>query len=174
MFCQRIVRAFRRLFLIGGILLTCGAFTHCGLIGTAASVGLMKLQFGCLVEGSPIDTPNGPVAVEELSTGDMVIGFEGHPVVVRQLHQYREDPAAARHLVVQFTDGAEIRLSRRHRIEGIPAGDLEAGQELGGRVVERVRPLAGVVRSFDLLTEDAGYRIHGIPVNSMIEEMAGR
>jgi hypothetical protein len=32
--------------------------------------------------------------------------------------------------------------------------------------------LNGVSRSFDLLTDDAGYRIGGIPVNSMIAEMA--
>jgi hypothetical protein len=29
----------------------------------------------------------------------------------------------------------------------------------------------GIKRSYDLLTEDEGYRIDGIPVNSMIEEM---
>lgn len=37
----------------------------------------------------------------------------------------------------------------------------------------RIESLGGVSRSFDLLTEDAGYRIAGIPVNSMISEMAG-
>ena len=30
----------------------------------------------------------------------------------------------------------------------------------------------GVEFSYDLLTEDLGYRIDGIPVNSMIEELA--
>ena len=29
----------------------------------------------------------------------------------------------------------------------------------------------GETHSYDLLTEDAGYRINGVPVNSMIEEM---
>jgi hypothetical protein len=29
----------------------------------------------------------------------------------------------------------------------------------------------GENKSYDLLTEDAGYQIHGVPVNSMIEEM---
>ena len=28
-----------------------------------------------------------------------------------------------------------------------------------------------MTKSYDLLTEDAGYQIQGIPVNSMIEEM---
>lgn len=164
---------FLRLFLLLGAAV-CLVLSSCSLIGTAASVGLMKLQFGCLVEGTPIDTPSGPVPVEQLAAGDMVTGYDGTPVRIRQLHQYQEDPAAARHLAVCFVDGAEIRLSTRHRICGIPAGRLEAGQELGGRVVSQIRPLGGVSRSFDLLTDDSGYRIHGIPVNSMIEEMAGR
>lgn len=134
----------------------------------------MKLQFGCLVEGTPIDTPNGPVPVEQLATGDLVIGYGGSPVAIRQVHQYREDPAAERHLLVRFEDGAEIRLSGRHRVAGTPAGDLREGQAVAGRVVAHIGSLTGVARSFDLLTEDAGYRIHGIPVNSMIEEMARR
>ena len=152
----------------------CLVLGSCSLIGTAASVGMLKLQFGCLVEGTPIDTPSGPVPVELLAAGDLVTGYDGTPVRVRQVHQYQEDPAATRHLAVHFVGGGEIRLSARHRICGIPAGDLEPGEELGGRVVARIRPLAGVSRSFDLLTDDAGYRIHGIPVNSMIAEMAGR
>ena len=34
----------------------------------------------------------------------------------------------------------------------------------------------GVERSYDILTEDSGYQVGGVPVNSMIEEMyeAGR
>lgn len=174
MFRIRIARSCRLALLVGVALATCGVCTNCSLLGTAASVGMLKLQFGCLVEGTPIDTPKGPVPIERLVAGDVVIGYGGSPVEIRQLHQYKEDSAVARHLAVSFTDGAEIRLSRRHRIGGIPAGDLKEGQTVGDRVVGRIRPLAGVSRSFDLLTEDAGYRIHGIPVNSMIEEMARR
>lgn len=163
---------FSRLFLrLGVALLACLVLGNCGLIGTAAQVGLIKMKFGCLAEGSLIDTPTGPRAVEDLAAGDVVTGYDGSPVLVRQLHQYQEDPTVARHLVVRFAGGEEIRLSPRHRIGGIPAGELEPGRELDGHVVTQVRPLSGVSRSFDLLTDDAGYRIHGIPVNSMIEEM---
>lgn len=152
----------------------CLILNSCNLIGPAASLGLMKLQFGCLVEGSLIDTPGGPVAVEDLRTGDRVVGFGGSEVTIRQIHQYDEDPEAARHLVVKFASGAEIRLSPRHRIDGIPAGRLAAGDRIEGDEVTTIRPLGGVSRSFDLLTDDAGYRIGGIPVNSMIGEMQGR
>lgn len=133
---------------------------------------MVKLRFGCLAEGTRIDTPTGPVAVGKLKTDDLVIGFGGEPVAVLQIHQYPEDAAASRHLTVNFADGAEIQLSRRHRINGTPAGQLEPGDRINGHLVTGVSSLSGVSRSFDLLTEDQGYRIHGIPVNSMIEEMA--
>ena len=106
--------------------------------------------------------------------GDLVVGYQGEAVVVLQVHQYQEDPAALRHLRVRFSDGMEIQLSGRHRINGVPAESLGQGDRIGGRVVSAVEPLGGVRRSFDLLTEDRGYRIGGIPVNSMIEEMAGQ
>ncbi|MDA0767587.1 MAG: Hint domain-containing protein [Verrucomicrobia bacterium] len=158
-----------------GVLLGAGVLLlgGCSLFNTVVGVGLVKLRFGCLVEGTLIDTPEGPVAVEDLETGAVVIGYAGVPVVVRQVHQYREDPALLLHLTVRFEEGAAIQLSRRHRIEGVAAEELRVGDEVGLRVVSAVDSLGGVTRSYDLLTEDAGYRIGGIPVNSMIEEMAG-
>ena len=166
-------RLFRIAFLITVVLGTL-VMSNCGLFGVAASAGLIKLQFGCLPEGTLIDTPTGPVPVETLSTGDRVIGFDGSPVVIRQLHQYQEDPSTTSHLVVRFDNAAEVSLSPRHRIGGIPARDLAPGDTIAGHVVTEVRALPDVSRSFDLLTDDKGYRIGGIPVNSMIEEMAGR
>ena len=78
----------RRLF-FGFLAFSCVLLTSCRMLGTAASVGMIKLRFGCLVEGTPIDTPTGPVAVENLNTGDLVIGYEGTPVVIQQVHQYQ-------------------------------------------------------------------------------------
>ena len=147
------------------------ALSSCGLL---FGLGMAKLQFGCLPEGVSIDTPDGPVAVELLQAGDQVIGYRGIPVTIRQVHQYREDPDAVRHIKVRFTNGAEVSLSPRHRIGGTQAGQLKVGDELGGHRVSAILPVTGVSRSFDLLTGDDGYRIHGVPVNSMIEEMAGQ
>ena len=83
-----------------------------------------------------------------------------------------ENAAEIRHLAVSFTNGSTVRLSPRHRIAGIPAGKLKPGDRLGINTVADVVPFGNVSRSFDLLTDDPGYRIQGIPVNSMIEEMA--
>ena len=161
-------------FFFGILALSCLLLSSCGLLGTAASVGMIKLRFGCLVEGSLIDTPSGPIPIEDLSTGDLVIGYQGSPVTVQQIHQYQEDPTRAQHLTITFSNGAELQLSPRHRIHGIPAGQLVQGDRIEGHQVTGTRPLRGVSRTFDLLTTDQGYQIHGIPVNSMIEEMAAQ
>jgi hypothetical protein len=148
--------------------------SSCNLIGTALGLGLAKLQFGCLPQGSPIDTAAGPVKIEKLKSGDVITGFYGNPVRITQIHQYHEDPATSSYLTIHFSNGSVVSTSPRHRIDGIPACELDVGESCGSQIVARIEPLCGVSRSFDLLTEDAGYRIAGIPVNSMIEEMLAR
>lgn len=149
------------------LLAACMLSSGCGLI-------TLKALFGCLPEGAAIDTPNGPVPVEQIRAGDQVIGYHGETVTVQQIHQYREDAEATRHLAVTFTNGSTIRLSPRHRIAGIPADELKPGDRAGGHTVSEVTAIGQVARSYDLLTDDPGYRIQGIPVNSMIVEMARR
>lgn len=156
------------------ILLISVLLPSCGLIGTALSLGVVKLQFGCLPEGTRIDTADGSVRIEDLKAGDTVTGFNGSQVVISQIHQYREDAATSRYLTVHFDNGATVCASPKHRIAGVPASMLKPGDRCGDAMVTRVEPLHGVSRSFDLLTGDPGYRIGGIPVNSMIEEMLGR
>lgn len=146
----------------------------CGLIGTAVGLGLTKLQFGCLPEGTRIDTAAGPVKIENLKAGDVITGFHGDPVRITQIHQYREDPATSRYLTIHFANGSVVSASPRHRIDGTPAAELRVGIHCGSQIVTRIDFLPGVSRSFDLLTEDPGYRIAGIPVNSMIAEMLGQ
>jgi hypothetical protein len=153
------------------VLLIATLLPSCNLLGTVLSLGLVKLQYGCLPEGTRIDTPDGPMPVEQLKAGDVVTGFHGDPVRIEQVHQYAEDPATSRHLTIHFTNGAVVSASPRHRIDGTPASMLKPGDACGGTTVDRITPCERVSRSFDLLTGDPGYRISGIPVNSMIEEM---
>jgi Hint domain len=134
---------------------------------------LVKLQFGCLPQGTLIDTERGPVRIESLKSGDTVIGFHGASVQITQIHQYREDPATSRYITLHFSNGSKVSVSPPHRINHVPASSLQVGDTCGSLTVSRVESLHGVARSFDLLTEDPGYRIGGIPVNSMIEEMRG-
>lgn len=141
-------------------------------INSAIALAPLKLLFSCLPEGTTIDTPEGSRPVESLRPGDMIIGFEGRPVKVLQVHGYAEEVTGEEFLEVGFEDGSLVNLCKLHRIDGIRAGKLKVGDMLGrGHVVKSIRAYGGVERSYDLLTEDDGYRVAGVPVNSMISEM---
>ena len=159
-----------------GLLTFSLATTSCGLIGTAVktavSLAPTKAILSCLPEGTAIDTPEGPKAIEDLKAGELVIGFKGAPVKILQVHNYLEDHTAKRFMTIEFSNGAKVDLCDKHRIQGIRAEDLAEGSLLdSGEVVQAVSIYGGVERSYDLLTEDAGYQINRIPVNSMIEEL---
>ena len=156
------------------LLLIATCLAGCGLIGPLVGAALpyagLKLAFACLPEHTQIDTPSGRQAVENLEPGDSVIGFTGKPVRILQKHSYLESPQTI-FLKITFADGAAVDLCGLHRIDGVHARDIQTGQTVAGRKVVGIEPRRGETRSYDLLTEDAGYQIHGVPVNSMIEEM---
>jgi len=149
------------------LLAVCILLPSCVLVNLA----LTKAFYGCVPEGTQIDTASGTVQIEELKTGDTIIGFSGNPVQILQIHQYQEDPTSSRYLNIQFSNEKSVRVSPRHRIDGKPAGDLKIGDSCGSHEVTDIQSIQGVSRSYDLLTEDSGYRIGGVPVNSMINEM---
>jgi hypothetical protein len=146
----------------------------CSLISPLVQMGLpfagLKMTFACIPEHTPVDTAAGPRPIEQLEPGDSVIGFGGKPVRILQKHSYLEQPETV-FLHITFADGASVDLCGMHRIAGIRARKIQLHQTIAGRQVTGIESHCGETRSYDLLTEDAGYRIHGVPVNSMIEEM---
>ena len=58
-----------------------------------------------------------------------------------------------------------------HRVAGKRAREIQINQTVASRKVTGIESRRGERHSYDLLTEDAGYQIHGVPVNAMIEEM---
>ena len=66
---------------------------------------------------------------------------------------------------MKFDNGSVVNVCDKHRIKGVSAEDITEN------VVEKELH-SGVEFSYDLLTEDIGYRIEGIPVNSMIPQIA--
>jgi hypothetical protein len=148
----------------------CGCNLIGGLVGAAAPYAGLKLYFACIPEHTPVDTPSGPLPIEKLEAGDWVIGFTGKPVRILQKHSYLENPKTV-FLRITFADGAAVDLCRMHRLAGIRAREIQVGQTIAGRKVTGLGSHCGETHSYDLLTEDAGYQIHGVPVNSMIEEM---
>lgn len=169
---QRLKQPFIAAILCATMLVT----SSCGLIGfgvqTAVALVPLKLLFKCVPEGTHIDTPEGSQAIETLRPGDMVIGFKGEPVKVLQIQGYVEDSDVEDFLTVEFDDGAKVDVCDKHRIYGVRAGKLSVGDQLkSGHIVKSITSYAGVERSYDMITEDRGYQINGVPVNSMINEM---
>jgi hypothetical protein len=150
------------------------SFPGCGLVGSVVKTALpfagVKLAFACIPEHTLVDAPSGPRRVERLEAGDWVTGFTGKPVRILQKHSYLESPSTVFYRIT-FTGGGSVDLCGMHRVEGVRARDIRQGQVIAGRKVTSIESRRGETRSFDLLTEDAGYQIQGIPVNSMIEEM---
>jgi hypothetical protein len=140
------------------------------LVRTALPLAGIKMAMACLPQEAMIDTPAGPRAVRDITAGDVVTGYRGHPVIVQQKHDYLEQ-ASTVFIKVVFDDGASVEACGRHRLAGTRLQDLEIGQGVAGRRVTALSTRCGIQRSYDLLTEDEGYRIDGVQVNSMIEEM---
>lgn len=145
----------------------------CGLLSMAIALAPLKLMFACLPEGTQIDIPGGQTqAIETLRGGDLVIGYDGGPVQIMQIHGYLEDAEESVFHAITFSNGSTVDLCSMHRIEGIRAKDLTVGYLTpSGLSVVEATTYRGVERSYDILTEDEGYRIGGVSVNSMIEEM---
>ena len=135
--------------------------------------GLMaKTIMTCIPEGTEIDTPDGRLAIEDIKVGTKVKGWHGGDTEVLQVHQYKEDPKQSRFYHITFDNGAEVDCCDMHRIYGKRAKDYKVGDSIKSNKIASITRYNGVVRSYDLLTEDPGYRIGGIPVDSMIEELA--
>ena len=111
--------------------------------------------------------------IRDIQVGQMVVGYNGERVRVMQKHEYLEDPTQNRFLHITFDDGAEVDLCDKHKVGGVRSGDLKIGDTVGERKVIDIIKFADVHTSYDLLTEDLGYQINGVPVNSMIEELSG-
>ena len=107
----------------------------------------------------------------KIRAGDIVNGYGNKPVTVMQKHEYNENPEIKRFLKIYFDDADTIDCCDMHKIKGIRAKEYSIGHVLNGKEIVNIKWYDGVERSYDLLTDDPGYRISGIPVNSMVEEM---
>jgi Hint domain len=130
----------------------------------------------CLAEGTPIDTPAGPVAVERLGLGDAVwtLDREGRRVVGTVI-ALGSAAAPAEHVVVRLTlqDGRSLAASPGHPVAGGRlVGDLRIGDELGGsRVVGSERIRYGGSQTYDIAVSGATglYLAGGIPLGSTLD-----
>ena len=132
--------------------------------------GQVKVLLKCIPGYQCIDTPNGPVPIQDLRGGDYVIGYDNTVKRIEQLCSYVENPETE---FLEFTlaDGGSITVCGPHKILDIPAREWVVGAEMNGVPIVSIGKVTGITTSYDLLTDVGGYRIAGVPVNSMIPEM---
>ena len=149
-----------------------------GYLGTAAGMYLAYKQYTlsgggtCIPKGTTIDMADGSkVPIEKIEVGDLVIGMDGKEVEVQQVHQYKQTPYA-KFVTITFDNGSKVNCSHDHMINNKRARDYTYHDKIGSRKVTSIVFYMGVERSYDIITTTGGYRIEGIPVNTMIPEMA--
>jgi hypothetical protein len=130
----------------------------------------------CLARGTPIDTPDGPRAVEALGVGDVVWSLDaaGRRIAVTVV-AVGSAPVPASHQVVLLTldDGRAVTASPGHPLaDGRPVGSLVVGDPVdGARVVAADRISYAGGRTFDLVVGGPTglYLVDGIPLASTID-----
>jgi hypothetical protein len=139
----------------------------------AKTAGGVKIAMVCIPEGTTIDMASGhKVPIEEIKVGDFVRGLDNTKDEVLQVHQYKEDPKPVRFVTITFDGWRKVNCCDKHRISGKRAEDYRLQDDVGNREITSIEWYNGVNRSYDLLTASGGYRINGVPVNTMIPEMA--
>ena len=146
-------------------------------LGAAATKGISSIftligipPLSCMPGDQCIDTPNGPKAVKELKGGDAVIGYNGEVAYIAQACSWNQDPLRV-FLKITREDGSSFTVCDDHKVMGIPAMEWVEGVELAGSRITAIEKITGLLTSYDILTNQGGYRINGIPVNSMIPEI---
>jgi hypothetical protein len=129
-----------------------------------------SLALSCMPGDQCIDTPNGPKAIKDLKGGDSVIGYDGEVAFIAQACSWNQNPLRT-FLTITREDGSSFTVCDDHKIMGIPAMEWVEGAELAGSLIKSIEESTGLLTSYDILTNQGGYRINGIPVNSMIPEI---
>jgi len=143
------------------------------MMGSVISAGAsIKVAMLCIPEGETVTTDDGEKSIDEIVPGDIVTGYNGEQTTVIQKHIYKEDPEAVRFVRFTLEDGKTFAVCDKHRVEGKHAEEYTVGSRVGGSEIISLAVFGGVNISYDLLTEDAGYQMQGVPVNSMIEELS--
>jgi len=129
-----------------------------------------SLALSCMPGDQCIDTPTGPKAIKDLKGGDSVIGYDGEVAFIAQACSWNQNPLRT-FLTITREDGSSFTVCDDHKIMGIPAMEWVEGAELAGSLIKSIEETTGLLTSYDILTNQGGYRINGIPVNSMIPEI---
>ncbi|MFH1382918.1 MAG: Hint domain-containing protein [Chloroflexota bacterium] len=129
----------------------------------------------CLAAGTLIDTPDGPVSVEQLRQGMAVwtVDASSERVVATVIETVMTSVPPSFQLVkIQLSDGRTVTASSGHpTAEGLALGSYQVGKTLDGAQVESVEQIAyDNVATYDLLPsgETGLYWANGILLKSTL------
>ncbi|QNT76418.1 Hint domain-containing protein [Dehalogenimonas etheniformans] len=128
----------------------------------------------CLSKGTAIDTPNGPVPVNQLSAGDVIwtVGENGErisaPIVNTTM---TAEPSVFELMQIALADGRSVTASSRHPTsDGRLLGNLKLGESLDGSAIVSIEIVSYEGRTYDILPEGPSgtYWANGILLASTI------
>jgi hypothetical protein len=127
----------------------------------------------CASADTLVATPDGPVRISDVRTGDRVYSVEGSAFVVAEVIRTASVPVTRHHLLrVELEDGEVVAMSREHPLaDGRVFEDLVAGAELGTARVRRVTEIPyGFHRTYDILpaTSTGAWVTSGVVVGSTL------
>jgi hypothetical protein len=129
----------------------------------------------CLARGTKVDTPNGPVAVEELRIGDPVWTRDtaGNRVAGTVIAVGSTEAPADHHVIhLTLADGRTVTASPGHPLaDGRQLGTLALGDVVDGSPVVALESLPyGGGETFDLVASGAtgGYYADGVPLGTTL------
>ncbi|MBM4082213.1 MAG: hypothetical protein FJ278_21090, partial [Planctomycetes bacterium] len=132
---------------------------------------------GCFEAGTPVLTPNGPIAIERLQPGEFVWTAAAGELRAARV-QLRTEVIAEEWIEVRL-EGREVRVTAEHPMAVAPgvfrvASELRSGdevqvwdgRELRATAVESVRRVPGQRRVHNLLVDDGTFLAHGLLVHN--------
>ena len=119
---------------------------------------------GCLEQGTPVDTPNGAIAVESLHVGDTVWGWANeHRIKATVEALYIVHPAE---FIEISADERTVRLTAEHPVETAPGTFVRADRLVAGQMtlftsdasamIAAIRRVPAAVPAYNLLVSPGG------------------
>jgi hypothetical protein len=122
-------------------------YTHGKHREPLTGVSEMEVSFWALAHGSQVQTPDGPVAIEDILPGDLVFGGNGEPTRVTAVH-----PRGRRQMYrVAFSDKTSVLCDAEHLWE---VRDRDTANRFITKVMSTAEIMAAGVMRYD------GYRFH--------------
>jgi len=154
----------------------CGGCTTCGSVD-GTGIHCVNCMCTCAAAWTPIDTPDGPRAIDTLRVGDRVFTLDHGRVVVAPIVRVRRQSVTHHVLVrVTLTSGGLVEMSGSHpTADGRRFDALVVGDRLGDAVIAALETIPyDEDATFDVLpSSDSGaYRVNGAWVGSTLHARA--